>query len=503
MKIRVIILILALLSLLIILIGGYFYQLSLKKAGLEEAHKDAIELTENIADHINFKIDALKKPIKALAGLNELQQALVNKNADTLAEANSILDLFNNSFNLDVCYLMDSDGNTIASTNRNTSRSFVGKNYAFRPYFQQAVKGNPSIYMALGITSKKQGIYASHPIYENNQATLKGVVVIKSSVENIKKELEQALEGIMLVTAPHGVIFASNHTEWLYHVLWKPSPENITEIAKTRQFGKGPWNWTGIKKEGKNYVVDKRGKKYLIHQKEIGSYPNWHIIYLHDYDIVYRKIAHPLLLSTGYIVLPLLVLISIAILILYKRASHEINQRQKAEDSLKENEKKLHALSITDELTGLYNRRGFFALAEQHLKQSMRDKKGYFLILIDFDGLKFINDNFGHNEGDMVLIKTANILKESYRESDIIARIGGDEFIVLANETPETNIETITIRLKDNIKAYNNSKSRNHEISLSMGMINSNHEQVYNLEQLIAKADKLMYKQKRKKQQSK
>jgi diguanylate cyclase (GGDEF)-like protein len=179
--------------------------------------------------------------------------------------------------------------------------------------------------------------------------------------------------------------------------------------------------------------------------------------------------------------------------------NREIAERKKAEEKLKENEKKLHSLSITDELTGLYNRRGFFTLAEQQLKQSIRDKKGIYLVLADVDHLKRINDNLGHHEGDVVLIKTANLLKESFRESDIIARIGGDEFVILVNETPETTIDTITVRLKENIKAYNNTKSKNYEISLSIGVIHCSSEEPCNLEELIIKADKLMYTEKKQK----
>jgi diguanylate cyclase (GGDEF)-like protein len=129
----------------------------------------------------------------------------------------------------------------------------------------------------------------------------------------------------------------------------------------------------------------------------------------------------------------------------------DVTERKKAEEAMKENEKKLQTLSITDELTGLYNRRGFFTLAEQQLKQSIRDNKGIYLVIADVDHLKNVNDNLGHHEGDVVLIKSANILRDSFREADIIARIGGDEFVVLVNETPETTSDSITFRLKDNI----------------------------------------------------
>ena len=86
--------------------------------------------------------------------------------------------------------------------------------------------------------------------------------------------------------------------------------------------------------------------------------------------------------------------------------------------------------AITDELTGIYNRKGFYTLASHLLKLAKRNKQGIFLLYADLDDMKEINDNYGHKEGDLMLIETANLLSRYYRESDIIARFGGDEFVV-------------------------------------------------------------------------
>lgn len=96
---------------------------------------------------------------------------------------------------------------------------------------------------------------------------------------------------------------------------------------------------------------------------------------------------------------------------------------------------RLHTISLHDDLTGLYNRRGFFTLAEHLLKLAKRQQEGLFMLYADLDDLKKINDTLGHQKGDWALIDTANLLKETFRESDIIARIGGDEFVVMPIET--------------------------------------------------------------------
>jgi diguanylate cyclase (GGDEF)-like protein len=161
-------------------------------------------------------------------------------------------------------------------------------------------------------------------------------------------------------------------------------------------------------------------------------------------------------------------------------------------------EEVLLALSLTDELTGLYNRRRFFVLTEQYLKVAIRTKKRSLLLYIDMDDLKWINDSYGHHEGDHALIDLAGILKKTFRESDIIARIGGDEFVVLLESTIE-NDEILITRLYENIKAYDDKGPRRYQLSISVGTAQFNPENPISIDELLSKADALMYAQKRKK----
>ena len=163
----------------------------------------------------------------------------------------------------------------------------------------------------------------------------------------------------------------------------------------------------------------------------------------------------------------------------------------------REGEKVLLTLSLTDELTDLYNRRRFFVLAEQYLKLAIRSKKRLLLFYLDMDDLKSINDRFGHNDGDQALIALGSILKKTFRESDIIARIGGDEFVVLLESTDE-NDEILITRLHENIKNYNAEVSQNYKLSVSVGVADFNPEHPVSIDELLSKADALMYAQKRK-----
>lgn len=161
----------------------------------------------------------------------------------------------------------------------------------------------------------------------------------------------------------------------------------------------------------------------------------------------------------------------------------------------------LRSQSLIDDLTGLYNRRGFQALAQQQLKLSRRTKRGFFLVFVDLDGLKKINDGFGHLEGDKALIAASKILKKTFRETDLLARIGGDEFTVLAIDASGDDAQAIVSRLEKWVKEYNSLAQNRYVLSLSCGIVYCDSRNTLSLEQLIKKADEELYKIKKLKKQ--
>ncbi|MBD2681790.1 MULTISPECIES: sensor domain-containing diguanylate cyclase [Nostoc] len=167
----------------------------------------------------------------------------------------------------------------------------------------------------------------------------------------------------------------------------------------------------------------------------------------------------------------------------------EIEECQKVEAEVRR-------LSLTDELTGLYNRRGFFLLTQQQLKLAHRRQKPCCLLFIDIDGLKQINDTFGHEVGDRVIVDTAELLKQTYRDSDIIARLGGDEFVVFMPESSDCT-NTVSARLQRNVDFFNHNRGRSYHLSISVGVKQCFLNEDFSLEKLIFQADELMYQQKR------
>jgi diguanylate cyclase (GGDEF)-like protein/PAS domain S-box-containing protein len=167
----------------------------------------------------------------------------------------------------------------------------------------------------------------------------------------------------------------------------------------------------------------------------------------------------------------------------------DITERRQMEDRLAE-------LSLVDELTGLYNRRGFQILARQELKVADRLKQRLALLYVDLDGMKRINDTWGHQAGDEAMRDTAQLLKSTLRASDVIARYGGDEFVGLVLETKEDSGEDLLHRLTDNLKAHNLQTTRPYPLSLSLGITRYDPAQPGSLEDLLEAGDRLMYAQK-------
>src|SRR4030042_6011862 len=161
-------------------------------------------------------------------------------------------------------------------------------------------------------------------------------------------------------------------------------------------------------------------------------------------------------------------------------------------------EEALLVLSLIDELTGLYKPRRFFVLTEQCLKVAVRTKRRPLLLFLDMDDLKWINAPHRHKEGDHALIDLANILKKTFRESDIIARIGGDEFVVLS-ESADENGEILMTRLDENKRDCNAKASQRYKLSISIGVARFDPEHPVSIDELLSKADALMYAQKRRK----
>ncbi len=345
MGLRHILMVLSLLAFLSATAGGTLYYSSLRQAAFTAAERQTVANTLLIQKSLNSFLTENRKAVATLANMPDLQRALLRTGKeDDLYNANVLLDRFNATLNSDVCYLLDRRGTTIASSNRRDADSFVGQNFAFRPYFRQAMRGLPGAYLALGTTSKKRGVYQSYPVFEDPDAPPIGIAVIKSPIEKIEKELGLPTEDIVLVTDPRGLVFISNRPDWLFGSMWKLDEKQTRAIARERQFGAGPWPWVGLTPLDANHVVDSDGIRYLMYRTDVDLFTGWHIIHLRNIRQISEAVVAPLLRIVGPVVLLLCLMISGAVLALYRKASREIQRRRTAEQALRSSEARYRAL---------------------------------------------------------------------------------------------------------------------------------------------------------------
>ncbi|MBA4385601.1 MAG: hypothetical protein C0410_12755 [Anaerolinea sp.] len=180
------------------------------------------------------------------------------------------------------------------------------------------------------------------------------------------------------------------------------------------------------------------------------------------------------------------------LLVGYLLVMHDITNRKKVEQEL-------HELSLVDDLTELVNRRGFIVLSEQLFSFCLRMKMNAILFFFDMDNLKQINDQYGHAAGDQTIIEMSSILKKSFRSSDVIARFGGDEFVVLAIETAENSKSSMLVRLTEQHKIIVSEKNQKHMLSFSTGTSIYEWKKPLPMEKLLKDSDQAMYAEKQSK----
>jgi diguanylate cyclase (GGDEF)-like protein/PAS domain S-box-containing protein len=175
----------------------------------------------------------------------------------------------------------------------------------------------------------------------------------------------------------------------------------------------------------------------------------------------------------------------------------DVTERRQREAELKRQAELLRSMSLRDELTGLYNRRGFQEHAQQQLRSSARTKQPASLFFIDLNGMKNINDTLGHEAGDRALVATARLLQLAFREADVVARLGGDEFAVMAAQCGSVDVAGVIERLEQQARRLNDASNEPFRISFGIGSAIFDPGSPLDLAELTERADQSMYEHKR------
>jgi diguanylate cyclase (GGDEF)-like protein/PAS domain S-box-containing protein len=176
---------------------------------------------------------------------------------------------------------------------------------------------------------------------------------------------------------------------------------------------------------------------------------------------------------------------------------YDITSHKHGEELARQEAEHVRSISVRDELTGLYNRRGFLDLARQQLTIARQMERPALLFFVDLNGMKLINDKLGHEQGDRALVETADVLRTTFRGSDILARLGGDEFVALLMDSHASQLAIFTERVEREIEARNDQPGRAYRLSASIGCAPFDPSQPASVDELLARADALMYEQKR------
>jgi len=226
----------------------------------------------------------------------------VERFEDQTARANEILDNFSQTEEgFGVCYIMNTAGLTIASSNRNQPDSFIGKNYGFRPYFKQAALGLQGRYFALGVTSKELGYYASAPV-RNEQGEIIGVAVIKRMIRTTG-ELKNAFDpgSISFLVDPNGIVALSNQPQYILSSLWPVNEQTKKELVASQQFGNGPFAPILDQKPlaGKEYQLE--GQRLMALARPI-SMSGWTILHFGSTEAIpfYKLLGAAAILVLGF-----------------------------------------------------------------------------------------------------------------------------------------------------------------------------------------------------------
>jgi diguanylate cyclase (GGDEF)-like protein/PAS domain S-box-containing protein len=287
-KIRFLPYTLALILLLIVAVAGWFATDYLGNDARHNIIRESQASVLTLSVYVSSTLTNIEGAVKAVAGSPWIAPALMSKRDQDLEHANSALDRYNSALNASVSYLMTADGITVASSNRNDQDSFVGKSYRFRPYFQEAAKGQPGHYFAIGITSGKRGFYASYPV-QNRLGNVLGVVTMKKDLDEIETFFSKY--PFCFFISPDGIIFLSSAPAMVFKSLWPLDKAIRDQLIASRQFGNELFETSFFKKEiADGTEVTLKGKNYLVSRKVIDS-DGWSIVLLTPtYRITNKKL---------------------------------------------------------------------------------------------------------------------------------------------------------------------------------------------------------------------
>lgn len=262
--------------LLFTLFFGFLLSRFLEGIGSRYLREQSENTIQVLAAGIQNEMQFVRAGVSAMSNSPWVFPALLDQSPENIKRANSVLDRYNSKLGFSVCYLLDTQGTAIASSNRDTPESYSGKNYEFTPYFQKALQGQLSFHMTKEDANWERSFYAAHPI-EDEQGKVIGVAVIKKDIEEAKNVLWAYPNSFYV--SPNGVVFISGLREMVFRTLWPLSEERIRAIKEAEQFDVLSFEPVFPQPLKNRMKVKFRGESYRVFQKFLGP-EGWSLIIL-------------------------------------------------------------------------------------------------------------------------------------------------------------------------------------------------------------------------------
>lgn len=465
---------------------------------------------------------ALFSPIDKFSYLPELvaqypqMTALLENPGDAFlaGKTNELLKRINDSSRSAVVYLLDRQGRAIAASNWQEPESFVGREYAFRPYFRDAMQSGTGRFYGMGVSTLMPGYFLSSAVVKGGVRI--GVVVVKIDMRTFDSNWRNKDE--VMVSDPNGIIFLSSKSEWKYRPLHALPAGVMSQLARTRQFENvlqptlestvvediGPGEQLRrISRDGTAAGV-KDGALYFVKSENLAG-SDWTLHVLTSIDEIDAHARSVAVLSAA-------ALSFIALVCLYleqrrRNVRDRENSRRALEEAhgtLEQQHRRLQAISeelrvtsTMDPLTGAFNRRHFFGSVQQLLGAQRRTDGMLSIVMLDIDHFKQINDTHGHPVGDCVLQGMTALAHGVLRDGDLFARFGGEEFIIALPNASLAEAVAAAERLREQVAACPMScDGVSVDVHVSCGVAQHRNDQE-NIEDTIRRADAALYQAKR------
>jgi diguanylate cyclase (GGDEF)-like protein/hemerythrin-like metal-binding protein len=415
-------------SLVALLGGGWLFTDRLGRLHERDLVEDAEASASQAHDHLAMGFRGAERGARSLAEL--LGRYHVTGSGIDASRIDGVVDALSVGSEDSIVYVLDPSGTTVATSNRGQPDSFLGKNFAARPYFREAREGRPGRFTGVGTVSGVPGYYASEPVRDASGQVI-AVAVVKQNLgagqigpAGVESSAIIAADGRIMVAgrASHGARF-----------LWRSAgADGAPGLLDHELVGTG---WVSV-----------GGEKHIAVRRPI-EHSDWALVVLKKER---TQVANRLL---GIIITLLLCSVVLTYFVAMQRQlgaeSHITVKRREAEGRAREAARR----ADTDALTGLLNRMGFNEAMSREMARARRYQQPLSVVMLDIDHFKRLNDEFGHPSGDQVLARTAALLSSCVRDSDVVARWGGEEFVVIAPTTPEAGAASLAEKLRSFMEA--------------------------------------------------